>query len=128
MARPMPRPLLVRGNRRICLRKALKYVRQKSGLDADAVIDDEEFNLGFDRPDFDFDDERDTSEMLEFVFNDCGAIVQTAQSAEAALAIFDKWQPDMLGSDIGLPHIDGYELIGIIREERFVANVPEVTL
>ena len=73
------------------------------------------------------DDERDTSEMLEFVFNDFGAIVQTAQSVEAALAIFDKWQPDMLVSDIGMPNVDGYELIRIIREERG-SGIPAIAL
>lgn len=73
------------------------------------------------------DDQRDTSEMLEFAFNDCGAIVQTAQSAEAALAIFDKWQPDMLVSDVGMPNVDGYELIRIIREERG-SEIPAIAL
>src|SRR5262249_44735297 len=54
------------------------------------------------------DDEADTCDMLRFVFHECGAIVETAQSAKAALEIFDKWQPNILVSDIGMPEVDGY--------------------
>jgi CheY-like chemotaxis protein len=73
------------------------------------------------------DDERDTCEMLRFVFNSCGAIVEAAQSADAALDLFDKWQPDILISDIGLPDVDGYELICIIRNDR-KSQIPAVAL
>jgi PAS domain S-box-containing protein len=73
------------------------------------------------------DDEADTVELLRFLFNDAGAIIQTAQSVEEALQIFDSWQPDILVSDIGMPKIDGYELIRIIREERH-SRIPAVAL
>ena len=73
------------------------------------------------------DDEPDTSELLRFVFNETGAIVQTAGSAAEALQVFDTWKPDILVSDIGMPDVDGYEHIRIIREER-KSHIPAVAL
>jgi PAS domain S-box-containing protein len=73
------------------------------------------------------DDEPDSSEMLRIVFNQCGSIVETAESANAALVIFDQWQPDILISDIGMPEVDGNELIRILREERG-SRIPAVAL
>jgi CheY-like chemotaxis protein len=73
------------------------------------------------------DDEVDTCDMLQYVFNECGAVVETAQNADAALELFDRWHPDMLISDIGMPDVDGYELIRIIREERG-SRMPAVAL
>jgi CheY-like chemotaxis protein/two-component sensor histidine kinase len=73
------------------------------------------------------DDDPDTSEMLAFVFNQCGAIVQTARSVKEALQIFDKWAPELLVSDIGMPGEDGYHLIRAIRQERG-SRIPAVAL
>jgi CheY-like chemotaxis protein/nitrogen-specific signal transduction histidine kinase len=73
------------------------------------------------------DDEADTAELLRFVFNECGAIVETAGSAAEALELFDAWQPDILVSDIGMPNIDGYELIRAIRLDRH-SRIPAVAL
>jgi DNA-binding response OmpR family regulator len=41
--------------------------------------------------------------------------VRVADSAAAALIVFDDWQPDVLVSDIGMPGEDGYSLIRKIR-------------
>lgn len=73
------------------------------------------------------DDEPDTCEMLRFVFNECGAIVETAETADAALDLFDQWHPDILISDIGMPDVDGYELIRLIRNDRN-SQIPAVAL
>jgi PAS domain S-box-containing protein len=73
------------------------------------------------------DDEPDSRDLLQIVFNRCGCIVQTAQAAYAALETFDKWHPDILISDIGMPEVDGNELIRIIREERG-SRIPAVAL
>jgi PAS domain S-box-containing protein len=73
------------------------------------------------------DDETDTCELLRFLLNGTGAIVETAASAEEGLQLFDTWHPDILISDIGMPNIDGYEFIRIIRQERH-SRVPAVAL
>jgi CheY-like chemotaxis protein len=73
------------------------------------------------------DGEPDTCDMLRTFFNQCGLIVETAQSANAALEVFDRWQPDILISDVGMPDVDGYDLIRIVREERG-SRIPAVAL
>lgn len=73
------------------------------------------------------DDDPDTCEMLRTIFNQYGSIVETAQSASGALDTFDRWRPDILVSDIGMPDVDGYELIRNIREERG-SRIPAVAL
>ena len=73
------------------------------------------------------DDEPDTCDLLRYVFNESGGIVQTANSVREALELFDQWQPDLLVSDISMPEIDGYELIRILRQERR-SQIPAVAL
>ena len=53
-----------------------------------------------------------------FLFERAGAIVQTATSAEDAIEIMDTWEPDILVSDIGMPNVDGFELIKRIRARK----------
>ncbi|HEX5705712.1 MAG TPA: PAS domain S-box protein [Pyrinomonadaceae bacterium] len=64
------------------------------------------------------DDEPDTLEMLRFGLSHCGAIVTLANSADEALKSFAVERPDVLISDIGMPVVDGYELIKKVRELR----------
>jgi len=57
------------------------------------------------------DDEADARDLLRRLLEDCGASVRTAEGALAALAAIDSQRPDLLVSDIGMPDIDGYELL-----------------
>ena len=57
------------------------------------------------------DDEADARDMLERVLAECSARVITAGSAEEALALIHIARPHVLISDIGMPDIDGYELL-----------------
>ncbi|HZS45791.1 MAG TPA: PAS domain S-box protein [Blastocatellia bacterium] len=61
------------------------------------------------------DDEADTREMLQTLFEQCQATVETAASASKALEILDRWLPDIIIADIGMPGQNGYELIRQIR-------------
>ena len=76
------------------------------------------------------DDEIDTCEMIQAAFEQCGSSVKTATSAAGALAHMDEWRPDMLISDINMPHVDGYQLIQQIRERELQseARMPAVAL
>jgi CheY-like chemotaxis protein len=45
----------------------------------------------------------------------CGARVRAAASAAEALAALGEFRPDILVSDIGMPHEDGYALLRRVR-------------
>jgi len=61
------------------------------------------------------DDEPDTRELLRQGLEFCGASVRLAGSAAEALAALKIDAPDILISDIGMPGVDGYELIHQVR-------------
>ena len=61
------------------------------------------------------DDDADSREMLRYVLEDCKAQIQTAGSAREALNQFSTFAPDILISDLGMPEMDGYDLIKKIR-------------
>jgi CheY-like chemotaxis protein len=61
------------------------------------------------------DDQDDSLEMLRQLLENAGATVRTASDAFEALALFEQLRPDLLVVDIGLPQVDGYELLRRIR-------------
>src|SRR5205823_7408636 len=56
------------------------------------------------------DDDPDARDLLSTILQEAGAEVCAASSAEEALAMFERLRPDVLVSDIGMPHGDGYSL------------------
>jgi PAS domain S-box-containing protein len=62
------------------------------------------------------DDERDTCDLLCRVLSARGAECFEAHSVDEALAAYDRIQPNMVVSDIGMPGRDGYDLMRGIRE------------
>ncbi|MHC0062961.1 MASE1 domain-containing protein [Nostoc sp. UIC 10890] len=61
------------------------------------------------------DDDVDTGEFLTYILAQSGAKVTSVTSAGEALEILAKTQVDLLLSDIGMPGIDGYMLMRLIR-------------
>jgi len=61
------------------------------------------------------DDEPDARTLIARVLQECGAKVSVASRAEEALALIDDSLPDVLVSDIGMPDIDGFELLRRVR-------------
>jgi len=61
------------------------------------------------------DDELDARELVAEAFKSAGAIVYMAASARDALGVIANSQPDVLVSDIGMPHEDGYALMRQVR-------------
>ena len=68
------------------------------------------------------DDDPDALAMLRIILNDRGATVMSASSAEEAIALIGETLPDLLVSDIGMPGMDGYELLRRIRSGTAVAD------
>jgi PAS domain S-box-containing protein len=63
------------------------------------------------------EDEPDTREFLKRLLEGHGASVAVAASAPEALAMWARLRPELLISDIGLPGMDGYDLMQQIREQ-----------
>ncbi|MDQ6610799.1 MAG: ATP-binding protein, partial [Gemmatimonadota bacterium] len=61
------------------------------------------------------DDNDDARELVQRVLVECGATVHTAGNAVDAVRMVEEHTPDVLVSDIGMPDVDGYELIKRIR-------------
>jgi signal transduction histidine kinase/DNA-binding response OmpR family regulator len=76
------------------------------------------------------DDDVDTCEMLTFALNLLGAEAQASTSVSEAFVSIDKWQPDVLLTDINMPGEDGYSLINKLRAltPEKGANIPAIAL
>ena len=76
------------------------------------------------------EDDDDTLDFLSRYLSSCGAEVTTASSAAQALEIMPTSDADILVSDIGLPEMNGYELMRRIREmdSSPAAGIPAIAL
>lgn len=61
------------------------------------------------------EDDADSRDMLETVLRSHGADVLTAKDVIEGFGVFRAQRPDILVSDVGLPELDGYDLIRRIR-------------
>ncbi|CAN7438223.1 ATP-binding protein [Massilia sp. LjRoot122] len=61
------------------------------------------------------DDTRDGRELIARILTDCHARVRVAASAREAFEALRAERPDVLISDLGMPEVDGFELIGWVR-------------
>ena len=76
------------------------------------------------------DDEADARELINRILSDCHAIVRTAGSAEQAMTAIREEMPDVLVSDLGMPDVDGFELLARVRAlgPAHGGNVPAIAL
>ena len=76
------------------------------------------------------DDEPDARDLVKRLLSDCGAEVHVAANAAEALGLVETVKPDVLVSDIGMPEIDGYELLRRVRAlgPARGGNVPAIAL
>jgi PAS domain S-box-containing protein len=76
------------------------------------------------------DDEPDTRELVAALLTTCGAEVVSVSSASEALDQTERQRFDLLISDIGMPEMNGYDLISRIRQlgEEHGGRTPAVAL
>jgi len=76
------------------------------------------------------DDEPDATALVREILEAVGADVATADSALAALGHITVYRPDVLIADLGMPVMDGFELISRIRAlpERALSEIPAAAL
>ncbi len=61
------------------------------------------------------DDQADARDLIQRVLADCDANVITVGTAAEALRAVETERPDVLVSDIGMPDVDGYDLLRRVR-------------
>ena len=71
------------------------------------------------------DDEPQITRVLRTVLTSQGYQVKTAAEGEAALSNFSEWRPELVITDLVMPHMDGVELC---RRIRAISNVPIIVL
>ncbi len=71
------------------------------------------------------DDEPQITRVLRTVLTSQGYQVRTAAEGESALSSFNDWRPELVITDLYMPHMDGVELC---RRIRAVSNVPIIVL
>ena len=75
------------------------------------------------------EDDQDTRDLIRRLLESHRAHVVVAATAPEALEVLQRDRPDMIVSDIGLPDVDGYELIRRIRGlDDALAQTPAVAL
>ena len=62
------------------------------------------------------DDEQDARKVISTLLTQSGAEVHAFESAGEALEEVERWMPDVIMSDIGMPGEDGYALIRRLRD------------
>ena len=74
------------------------------------------------------EDQPDTLELLTAIFERHGYQVIGCDSAERALEIFARKDFDVLVSDVGMPTMDGLQLIHSLRENQDLKRTPAIAL
>jgi PAS domain S-box-containing protein len=76
------------------------------------------------------DDQRDACELVERVLEECGAWVVTAPGGQSALELLPEARPDVLIADIGMPDMDGYELLRRVRalQDAGLQRIPAIAM
>ncbi|HZI19618.1 MAG TPA: PAS domain S-box protein [Pyrinomonadaceae bacterium] len=74
------------------------------------------------------EDAPDTLDMLRVVFEGRGYTVAACLDAESALSAAETEHFDLVVSDIGLPRLDGYELIRRLRSLPHMGGAPAIAL
>ncbi|MBI5486160.1 MAG: response regulator [Deltaproteobacteria bacterium] len=73
------------------------------------------------------DDDGNSSFAARVLESDGHAVVR-ATNARAALEVLDHWRPDLILLDIGLPDMDGFELVKRARAQGLLDGVPIIAV
>ncbi|HEV7836292.1 MAG TPA: ATP-binding protein, partial [Caballeronia sp.] len=74
------------------------------------------------------DDDSETASAFAALLELEGALVATAHDTDDALALLERNHVDLLVCDINMPGMDGYKLMGRVRENPRLAQLPAIAL
>ncbi len=64
------------------------------------------------------DDSQDNRALLQQILENIGFEVQTAESGQPAVEIYQSWHPNLIWMDIRMPGVDGYQATRLIKESK----------
>ena len=74
------------------------------------------------------DDEPDQRSILSRILKKEGWNVQTADDGSTALSMLSQYVPDVITLDLMMPHMDGFELLRLIKESDRLSRIPILIL
>jgi CheY-like chemotaxis protein len=74
------------------------------------------------------DDERQNRQLLEVLLEAEGYLLDTAASAEEALAAVARQRPDLILLDVMMPGMDGYQVVARLKANPDTVSIPVVML
>ncbi len=75
------------------------------------------------------DDDRNTLQLMETIFNKADAEVAAHDTARKALKLLKEWDPDVIICDIAMPDEDGYWFVKQLQSlENFKKEIPVIAL
>jgi signal transduction histidine kinase len=74
------------------------------------------------------DDNRDAAEILALLLTTCGHDVRVAFDGHEAVAVAGSFHPDLALLDIGMPGLDGYAVVKVLRQEPWAAGLTLVAM
>ncbi len=74
------------------------------------------------------DDDIDTRELMTTVLEQAGAHVRGAASVPDALALLESNPPDLVVTDIAMPHATGFDLVKKMREDPRWIEIPAIAV
>jgi CheY-like chemotaxis protein len=74
------------------------------------------------------DDDPNVRELMRLHLGAAGYQVQVAEDAIAAGYLVLRGPPDLIISDINMPHMDGFEFVAALRADKSVPPIPVIFL
>lgn len=74
------------------------------------------------------EDNEEQREVCRLLLQMQGFEVTSVTNGKEALAELQRSQPDVLLTDIGMPEMDGLELLQVVKEKEELAHVPVVVM
>jgi protein-histidine pros-kinase len=74
------------------------------------------------------DDQEDERELLSAIFEHHGTEVRCASSVDDAFVVLELWRPNLVVSDLAMPHQDGYGLVRRLRTSDPLRELPAIAV
>lgn len=74
------------------------------------------------------DDDRSTLYILEKFLGNHGFAVMTAYNGAEGLAVLEDARPDVIITDVEMPHMDGFAFCKKLKEDRGLASIPIIIM